>query len=189
MRAGSRRSRRSAGPPPAARRWIPGALSGHDDQPQQKSQRGAASTPEKKPEREPDDRLLKAKPQKLLKKRLVTPTRKEMGKNNKSDIKMLEMSKKKIKKNQRASFRQGKNFLPPMPRGRLLPSCLRLLAPGGARPAAAGPALHRLAAMGHGMQGKGCVPAPGFGCRVLQGVSGRHPKCVAPSETHCFVKV
>lgn len=88
-----------------------------------------------KNERQPDDKLLKAKPQKPLKERLVTPTRKEMGKNNKTDIKMLEMTKKKkIRKIKGHPSGKGKNFLPPMLRGRLLPSRLWPRVPGDARP-------------------------------------------------------
>lgn len=190
MRAGSRKSRRSAGPPPAARQWIPGALSGHDDQPQQKSQRGAAFTPEKKTRKGTRRQTVESKTTKIIEEKACDTHEEGNGEEQQERHKNVgNEQKKKIKKNQRASFRQGKNFLPPMPRGRLLPSCLRLLAPGGARPAAAGPALHRLAAMGHGTHGKGCAPAPGFGRRVLQGVSGQHPKRAAPSETRCFVKV
>ena len=60
--------------------------------------------------RQPGDKLLKAKPQKLLKKRLVTPTRKEMGKNNKNDRRMFEMTEKNKEKSK--GFLQAKGKLP-----------------------------------------------------------------------------
>lgn len=115
MRAGSRKSRRSAGPPPAARRWIPGALSGHDDQPQQKSQRGAAFTPEKKTRKGTRRQTVESKTTKIIEEKACDTHEEGNGEEQQERHKNVGNEQKKKKKNKIKGHPSGKgktSFLP-----------------------------------------------------------------------------
>lgn len=115
---GARGSRRGAG--------VPRALPGPGSPP------GSSFGTGEKNKREASDKLLKAKPQQLLKKRLATPTRKEMGKNNKNDIKMLEITNNQKKKYKSKSALQARAKLSSSHAGwEDAPGALRLLAMPG----------------------------------------------------------
>lgn len=112
MRAGSRKSRRSAGPPPAARQWIPGALSGHDDQPQQKSQRGAAFTPEKKTRKGTRRQTVESKTTKIIEEKACDTHEEGNGEEQQERHKNVGNEQKKKKKIKSKGILQAREKLP-----------------------------------------------------------------------------